>query len=315
MPLVWLLAIRSRAGIFVKAFVGAVLLVMITAILRSGSREGLVGLAILGVLCFLHSSMAGKVGLAVAAVALAVGAAVLMPGSLKSRFATTFQGGPTEMEEYRGVLEREVMLSAAASTQIRSEMLMSSLKLTIQHPLLGIGPGDFAAYLADEAKSRNALAYWVGAHNTYTQLSSEAGIPALCLYLGTLISSLRALSRVSRRGRRIPDDRARDICTAAQALSASFVVYCVCGLFNHMAYEPTMPLMAGIALAISRAAPEELGRLEAAIAGQRGVRISLAAVSPVPTGPSRKRLAMRKRYGGAREELAAGPAWRIHGSE
>ena len=48
----------------------------------------------------------------------------------------------------------------------------------------------------------------------------------------------------------------------ALALQTSFMTFCVCALFNHMAYELTMPLMAGITVAMRRAAPDELSRLE-----------------------------------------------------
>jgi O-antigen ligase len=290
MPLIWLLATSSRAGAVRKAFAAAILLVMVTGIFRSGSREGVVGLALFGVLLFFHTSAFGKVGIVVAAVVLAIGAGALMPESLKARFESLFVD--RAVAEYQGGLEREVAISAAASFEIRRQMLMSSLKLTVQHPLLGIGPGNFAAYLADQAKDSNTVAYWVGAHNTYTQISSEAGIPALGFYLALLISSILALTRISRRANRIPGEEAHDIAGMGWALNASLALYCICALFNHMAYEPTMPLMAAIALAISRAAPGELSRLEAA--NQHEAKIPLAPSFHGPgAGWLRKKAAQR----------------------
>ena len=47
----------------------------------------------------------------------------------------------------------------------------------------------------------------------------------------------------------------------ALAVQCSFISYMVCAAFDHMAYQPLMPLMCGIAVVISRTAPEELARL------------------------------------------------------
>jgi O-antigen ligase len=159
-------------------------------------------------------------------------------------------------------------------------LLIDSLKLTLQHPLLGVGPGNFAPYMAAQAKVAGAFGLWVGTHNTYTQLSSEVGIPGLCLFLAVLVSSMLALGGISRRARRIPGKEASDIATMALALQTSFVAFCVCALFNHMAYELTIPLMAGITVAIRRAAPDELSRLEDAERRQEGAPDSFLQVLP-----------------------------------
>ena len=55
----------------------------------------------------------------------------------------------------------------------RAELLMKSLVITAKHPLFGVGPGQFASYTGK----------WLVTHNTYTELSSECGIPALILFL------------------------------------------------------------------------------------------------------------------------------------
>jgi O-antigen ligase len=51
--------------------------------------------------------------------------------------------------------------------------LILSLETTAKHPLFGIGPGQF----------ENFSGSWHLTHNTYTEFSSEAGLPALCLFL------------------------------------------------------------------------------------------------------------------------------------
>jgi O-antigen ligase len=262
MPMVWLLAAGARAGTFRKIFVGGVLILMFAALFRTGSREGLIGLASLFVAAFVRSPMAGKIRLAIAVLAILAGAVLFLPRSVKSRFATTFQGAAVDMQDAQTLEDRKMLISAGGSSSARWGLLLTSLRLTLQHPLLGVGPGQFAPYLASQAKAKGMSTGWVGTHNTYTQLSSEVGIPALCLYVATLMSSMRALGRIYRRAKRIPGKQAHDVATTALALHASFLAYCVCCLFNHMAYEMTMPLMAGITVAIRRTAPDELNRLE-----------------------------------------------------
>jgi O-antigen ligase len=281
MPMVWLLAAGSRAGFFRKALIGGVLILMLVALFRSGSREGVVGLGVLGLTTFVRSSLVGKVKIAIAAAALMAGAALFLPQSLKSRFGTTFDGATVDLQDAGSAEEQISLISAGGSSQNRWQLLVSSLELTRQHPLLGVGPGQFASYVAKQSAATGAFALWVGTHNTYTQLSSEAGIPALCLYVAVLLSSIGALQRILRRARLIQGEQARDIAATALVLQTSFIAFCVCAMFNHMAYEMAMPLMAGITVAISRAAPGELSRLEDAARVQKGVPGSVRLVGCV----------------------------------
>jgi hypothetical protein len=144
-----------------------------------------------------------------------------------------FQDSTLEMQDGQTEAERQSLISAEGSSQARRGLLLSSLKLTMQHPLLGVGPGQFAPYMAAQAGASGVHAFWVGTHNTYTQLSH-----------------------------------------------ASFLAYCVCPLFNHMAYEMAMPLMAAITVAMRRAVPDELSRLEDAKRRPEGAPESFLPVFP-----------------------------------
>lgn len=269
-PMVWLLAASSRAGLFRKVVVGGVLILMLVVLFRTGSREGLIGLAVLCAIAFLRSSLLGKLKLVIALMALVAGTVLFLPQSLKSRFATIFRSATVEIANAQTLAEQRLLIAARGASVDRWNLLLNSLKITLRHPLLGLGPGNFGYYFADQATASGIFAEWNGTHNTYTQLSSETGIPGLCLYLAVLVSSMRALGQIYRRARRIPGKEASDIATMALALQTSFMTFCVCALFNHMAYELTMPLMAGITVAMRRAAPDELSRLEDAGRGQEG---------------------------------------------
>jgi O-antigen ligase len=62
---------------------------------------------------------------------------------------------------------------STGSAQQRRELLTRSLEVTLRHPVFGVGPGQF----------QQVSGYWLQTHNTYTQLSAEAGIPALIIFL------------------------------------------------------------------------------------------------------------------------------------
>jgi O-antigen ligase len=69
------------------------------------------------------------------------------------------------------------------SAQSRRALLIESIQLTITHPLFGVGPGQFTEVSGS----------WHITHNTYTQFSSEAGIPALVLFVFLLRRAFKNL--------------------------------------------------------------------------------------------------------------------------
>jgi O-antigen ligase len=74
--------------------------------------------------------------------------------------------------------------TAYGSFQGRRDLLMTSLRITGEHPLFGVGPGNFEV----------VSGIWHVAHNTFTGLSAEGGIAALILFLlmvKTSFSNLR----------------------------------------------------------------------------------------------------------------------------
>lgn len=75
-----------------------------------------------------------------------------------------------------------------ASAQARQEVLRRSLELSLKHPLFGVGPDQFA-----QVSGR-----WQVPHNSYAQLSAEAGLPSLALFLAMIWLTFRNLRQASR---------------------------------------------------------------------------------------------------------------------
>jgi O-antigen ligase len=148
-------------------------------------------------------------------------------------------------------------LSAVASRMSRLALLKRSVSVTFSHPILGVGPGQFPVEVMDEAKAKNEWYQYLGTHNSYTQVSSECGIPAFLCYFAVIVLSIRLNYKVWKRFRNRP--KSADITSLAVALLSGAVVYSVTSFFFHMAYTGTLPLLAGQTVALYFAAKQRIG--------------------------------------------------------
>jgi O-antigen ligase len=184
----------------------------------------------------------------------------LMPGRLMRRYTTL-----TEEQEIAGFVVDDddgLGASAVSSTQARRELLRKSIKFTIQHPIFGVGPGMFVvAEDADAHAQGRRKGMWQGTHNSYTQVSSEIGIPGLLGYLAVILLSLKKTSSLY--GRTRGDPRLQKIANCALALNYCMVVYAISVFFDYIAWTAMLSVFAGLAAALDATAPAEIERLTA----------------------------------------------------
>jgi O-antigen ligase len=77
---------------------------------------------------------------------------------------------------------------AAIGSQVqRQELFKKSLYITITHPLLVVGPDQFAVAVAGDSAKQGVHSPSLGTHNSYTQVSSECGIPAFICWCAVLV--------------------------------------------------------------------------------------------------------------------------------
>ena len=128
--------------------------------------------------------------------------AATMPKKLLSRYGTLSEREPGR--SHHGD-DDTLDASAIASTDARMRLLTKSIKYTLYHPLFGVGPGMFAVAEDKEAHA-NGLRHgtWQGTHNSYTQVSSELGIPGCIFYVLVIFWSLKTTSAYTGRPRTIP---------------------------------------------------------------------------------------------------------------
>jgi len=139
-------------------------------------------------------------------------------------------------------------VASIASQKQRQELFHTSMRYTLMHPLFGVGPDQFSNAVEQEAARSGRHEPWLGTHNTYTQISSECGIPALIFYAAVIVLCLRSNFRLYLRTR---DRRAhRELAALSRCLLAGTCVYAVSACFFHMAYSADLPLLAGFTVAL-----------------------------------------------------------------
>jgi O-antigen ligase len=93
----------------------------------------------------------------------------------------------------------------SSSVSLREDYWSAALRMSANHPLLGIGPGRFEAASPGYVRNTPKLEHEIAVNNTYLGVLSEAGVIALLIFLGLLTAIWRQiLTATARRGG--PDD-------------------------------------------------------------------------------------------------------------
>jgi putative inorganic carbon (hco3(-)) transporter len=197
-----------------KKLVWAVVMILMTfAVLLTASRAGALALVVAALFCLWRLGIGGRGFHLLLLVPLALVAVWIFAGkSLEQRFEKT------NIDAAAGAKTNE----ASESADQRHQLFLESLRVTAQHPFLGVGAGNFSI----------TSGVWRVTHNTFTQVSSEGGVPALIFYLlilGCGVANLRAV-----RKRRAAGKEARLL---SMALEATLAAYLVGSFFASVAYE------------------------------------------------------------------------------
>jgi O-antigen ligase len=186
---------------------------------------------------------------------LAVGGAVLLGGVFIAILPAATLGR-------LGNLFGQEHYEAEVSADIRSYLFKQSIAYTIEHPLFGVGPGQFSDYEGKERVSAGTVGVWKQPHFIFTQVSADCGIPALIFYVAGLISALSAVVRVHRRARK---QNNIEIANACFCYLLAMVGFLVAGSLLPFAYHFYYPAMIGIAVAIHVAGMRTLESESAAV--------------------------------------------------
>jgi O-antigen ligase len=220
-----------------KAFWGVSLIFMMWGVIATYSRSGLLAMMVTVVICIWEFGIRGKrTSVLISAVfigMIAIGVVIITPNYL------------TRIESM--VLGNIKGSGDKGSLDARQELLKLSLRVMVTHPVFGVGPGDFQSYTLS----------WHVAHNTYTELGAEAGVPACFLFLLMLVLSLRKIRRV----RKLPGyESSEDIRLWTSALWAAMAAYMAGALFASTEYNLFPYFMVGYISAVYQIAGVAQGR-------------------------------------------------------
>jgi hypothetical protein len=138
--------------------------VMTYGLFLTASRSGMLAfLAAMVVLLWDFGVKGGRRYLLVVGVVALLAYFAIAGAGLKQRFGAAFEDSAQSAGD----------MSAHDSAVQRRQLLWHSLVVTAEHPLLGVGPGNFVV----------ASGNWHVAHNSFSELSAEGGLPALILFI------------------------------------------------------------------------------------------------------------------------------------
>jgi len=233
---------RMPMRLFVRVSGLAAVLFGLYIIVMTGSRGAFIGLVAGTLYVLWKSSMSVRLGALFAAPLLYLVLFAVVPERIRTRLQLIDFGNSIQKDD-SGVADE-----ADESSRLRRFLLDESLRITVLRPIFGVGPGQFGNY-----EGRAAL--WRSTHNSFTQISSECGIPALLFYLAALVSGFRTLQRTWKEARR---GHMREIEIACYCLSLSFIMFCVAVFFLNFAYFFYFPATVGLFIAVNYGAQREL---------------------------------------------------------
>jgi O-antigen ligase len=262
LPFALLWMFRTNAPVVKRAAGAICALLMLGTIVLTKSRGGALGLAaMMGVLTV--GSIRLKPSIAAAALAALLLALPMAPSSFWDRMASI----------------TDASKDPTGSRQARLDLLSEAWNVFLDHPVLGIGLGQFVNYDPDGRREA-----WHVTHNALLQVATELGVVGLAPFCFLMVSGARAALEARRRvtgdtSRRrsrgqpgprphaVPPARGDDrLVAAAAAVGPSLVGWFVCALFASVALNWTLYYVLAIAAAtrdVSRAADAQLQRVAA----------------------------------------------------
>ena len=247
MNLLWFPAVflfissQSASKLWLKLTLGGGLFIISMALFATTSRGGILSwLLLLPFMLWAVYRRTKSKQIIIAVIVIVTSAYICCAQFLHSDIADrTFQiGAPVQIGSGSDVGQ----LSKDASVNARLLMWQSTLKIALDHPLMGTGWGTFAGYYPAYRSPYETTTSGSAAHNDYLQLAAEGGFIALLLLMGMVTGILLQLQKNMKH-------------TADEAnLEASALLLGVLAIFLHAAVNfifvfAFMNILAGLYLA------------------------------------------------------------------
>lgn len=212
-------------------------------VLKTGSRGALIALAVMLVFWLLRASMKQRAAVLVCTIALVVLAPIMLPAETMQRLLTLT--GDAAVDE------------ADQSKDSRRYLFFKSLEFTFQYPIFGVGPDQFSNFEGKTQVDSGMRGSWHATHNAYTQVSSEAGLPAALFFIGGMVTAWFMVHRVYRTARLTGH---REVANACFCYLLALTGFMTAILFLSNAYRFYEPAMVGLAISLSILARQQLAQ-------------------------------------------------------
>jgi probable O-glycosylation ligase (exosortase A-associated) len=132
-------------------------------------------------------------------------------------------------QEYRARIGTIETYEEDASARSRFEAWDAGIKMATRNPFFGVGLKRFMPAYPYYSNTTPHVA-----HNTWVQIAAEVGFVAVFAYGMVVILTFRALFRIQRRLKYLPDAARQKIAPMVGMIEATLVGYFVCGFFLSM---------------------------------------------------------------------------------
>ena len=240
LPFILFIAMDRRRNPFLRSILLLPMGYAVYVILGTGSRGALVAMFAVFLFVIFCSAAKQRVAAIVLAGLLAATIPLLLGSSALARLGALFGPGDQETQE---------------SSAARGYLLKQSLIYTLQHPVFGVGVAQFSNFEGLSARGEGRTGNWHETHNAFTEVSSECGVPAAIFFVLGIFGSFAAVFRTYRVAKRgiYPE-----IANACFCYLVAMVGYLVSITFLANAYRFYLPLMVGLAGALSSVAMAEM---------------------------------------------------------
>ncbi len=217
-------------------------------ILGTASRGGLIAVSVVLLFLLVRATAKQRLVAGIAAIVVAAGSFAILPRATLNRLGSLFGEEHEEAKE---------------SAEAREYLFQTSLRYTLEHPVFGVGVGQFANFEGSSSVAQGKHGSWHATHCSWTQVSSECGIPAFIFFVLGVGSALVLVNRIWRQSRA---QGFTDISNACFCYMTGMLGFLVAITFLANAYRFYFPAMVGLAIAMSMAAQREMS---ARTAGRR----------------------------------------------
>ena len=253
LPAALLYALTKRYSAAKRLTASGLAMLMFATVVFTKSRAGVLGLGCM-MAAFLVLGRRIRPAYTVGILAVMILATPFLPASFWNRISTI------------GNEERD-KLQFTGSTEARKLLLQEGLNAFIEHPLTGVGAGQFKNYNPPGRKER-----WRETHNSPLQVAADLGVFGFAAFIFLIFCGARAAAQARRmarpRGRRLvdpskrprTDDEREWLYSYATALTAGLVGWFVCAFFASVAYSWTFYYLLALLVAARDLARDRLAQ-------------------------------------------------------